>query len=116
MIGSVGAALERAGVNTVLSERFLVEGAAAPAPRAPKVAGAAAFATAVIVADGVRTVVPVDEGETVLTAALRAGLDLPFSCRGENVQHVPGARDGGGGADGGQLWARGHGRWRRGSC
>jgi ring-1,2-phenylacetyl-CoA epoxidase subunit PaaE len=30
----------------------------------------------------VKTEVPVDAGETVLEAALRAGLDLPYSCRG----------------------------------
>ena len=32
--------------------------------------------------DGKRRTVPVAEGETVLDAALRAGLDLPYACKG----------------------------------
>ncbi len=40
------------------------------------------FATATIIADGIRTEIPVASGESVLEAALRAGLDLPYSCRG----------------------------------
>ena len=92
MIGSVGAALEGAGLaaEKVLRERFLAEGAVAFAPRPATVAvagaragaGAAPFAMATVVADGIRTEVPVEADETVLTAALRAGLDLPYSCRG----------------------------------
>ena len=37
------------------------------------------IATATIILDGKRTDVPVAEGEAVLDAALRAGLDLPWS-------------------------------------
>ncbi len=32
--------------------------------------------------DGKRSEVPVADGETVLDAALRAGLDLPYACKG----------------------------------
>ena len=53
-----------------------------PARRPVQQPGAAPFAVATVVSDGIRTDVPMDEGETVLDAALRAGLDLPYSCRG----------------------------------
>jgi ring-1,2-phenylacetyl-CoA epoxidase subunit PaaE len=39
-------------------------------------------ATATITLDGVTRDVPMTEGETVLEAALRDGLDVPWSCRG----------------------------------
>ena len=84
LIGSVSAALEGAGMDpaAILSERFAPDGEAMPrAPRPAPPPGAAPFATAVIVSDGVRTAVPVMEGEPILDAALRAGLDLPYSCR-----------------------------------
>ena len=42
----------------------------------------AAIAIAAVIVDGARTEVPVAEGEAVLDAAMRAGLDLPFSCKG----------------------------------
>lgn len=47
-------------------------------PRAP----AAVFATATIIHDGKSNDIPVADGEAILDAALRAGLDLPWSCRG----------------------------------
>ena len=37
---------------------------------------------ATILHDGVRTVVPLAAGETILDAGLRAGLNLPYSCHG----------------------------------
>jgi ring-1,2-phenylacetyl-CoA epoxidase subunit PaaE len=37
---------------------------------------------AVIIADGKRRKVPVAAGEAILDAALRAGIDLPFACKG----------------------------------
>jgi ring-1,2-phenylacetyl-CoA epoxidase subunit PaaE len=43
---------------------------------------AASVATATLIVDGKRSSVPVAEGEAVLDAALRAGLDLPFACKG----------------------------------
>jgi ring-1,2-phenylacetyl-CoA epoxidase subunit PaaE len=35
-----------------------------------------------LVIDGKRREVPVAEGEAILDAALRAGMDLPFACKG----------------------------------
>ena len=52
------------------------------APRPPPAPGAPPRAVATVVLDGVRRDVPVAENETVLDAAARAGLDLPFSCKG----------------------------------
>ena len=64
-------------------ERFTAAGRpTALRPPASVAASAAPFATATIVHDGTATEVPVAEGEPVLDAALRAGLDLPWSCRG----------------------------------
>jgi ring-1,2-phenylacetyl-CoA epoxidase subunit PaaE len=82
MIEAVTEALANAGIprGRILSERFTP--AAGAGTRPPAQIGAAPHAIATIVADGRRTEVPVGEGETVLDAALRAGLDLPYSCRG----------------------------------
>ncbi|ATR21674.1 Flavodoxin reductase family protein [Roseomonas mucosa] len=38
--------------------------------------------TAALIVDGKRREVPVAEGEAVLDAALRAGMDLPYACKG----------------------------------
>ena len=83
MIDEVSAALAEAGVppGRIHSERFSTGAPAVPRLRRAAVADAP-HAVATIVADGVRAAVPVAEGETVLDAALRAGLDLPYSCRG----------------------------------
>lgn len=54
-------------------------------PRRPPVVvppDAPAKHVAALIVDGKRREVPVAEGETVLDAALRAGLDLPFACKG----------------------------------
>jgi ring-1,2-phenylacetyl-CoA epoxidase subunit PaaE len=53
-----------------------------PRPKAvvPVTAPPKAFAALII--DGKRREVPVAEGEAILDAALRAGLDLPFACKG----------------------------------
>lgn len=84
MIGEVAETLAALGVapERVHVERFAPADGARPAARARVAPDAPAFATAVVTADGVRTEVPVAEGEPVLDAALRAGLDLPYSCRG----------------------------------
>lgn len=83
MIDAVQAALLHAGMagDRIHSERF---GAApsSPRPRKLPLATEAPHAVATVIADGVSTAVPMDAGETVLDAALRAGLDLPYSCRG----------------------------------
>lgn len=83
LITTAQATLGRLGVasDRVFVERFLLEGeaphAARPAPAAPH-AEAVAFAR--VIHDGKSTEVPVAAGESVLDAALRAGLDLPWSC------------------------------------
>ena len=64
------------------SERFATPtpiGARIAMPVAPDAAPAA---IAEITVDGVTRRVPMLEGDTVLDAGLRAGLDLPWSCRG----------------------------------
>ena len=84
MIADVSAALVAAGLapGRIHSERFTPATPAGPRRIVAPVPGAAPFATAAIISDGVQTLVPVAEAETVLDAALRAGLDLPYSCRG----------------------------------
>jgi ring-1,2-phenylacetyl-CoA epoxidase subunit PaaE len=66
-------------------ERFTVDGAVA-ARRAPPPAKRAAprriIAQVEAVLDGIRHRFPIGAGETVIDAALAAGLDLPYSCRG----------------------------------
>ena len=84
MIEEVSSTLADAGLapDHIHSERFTT-GIPFPArPRPFQQPGAAPFAVATVVSDGIRTAVPIEEGETVLDAALRAGLDLPYSCRG----------------------------------
>ena len=84
LIQTASAALEAAGLTSdrIRSERFSLDGEPDRPLRATS-SGAAAVphATARIIADGVATLVPIAEDETVLEAALRAGLDLPYSCR-----------------------------------
>ncbi len=96
MIEQVGAALAALGVEgaRIHTEHFTVAtageaAAAAPAattgaPPAAAVSGSAAGATAevTVLMDGRRRTfhMPMD-GETVLDAAARAGIELPFSCR-----------------------------------
>ncbi len=84
MIDAVEAALAGRGVpaERVHVERFNSALSGRPRARAVVRADAPAHATASIILDGTRTEVPVAEGEAVLDAALRAGLDLPFSCKG----------------------------------
>ncbi len=76
----------------VMPERIHVErftpagGVAAPAiarqPGAAAAADAPPAAMLEVVSEGVTRAVPMLPGETVLEAGLRAGLDLPWSCRG----------------------------------
>jgi ring-1,2-phenylacetyl-CoA epoxidase subunit PaaE len=63
-------------------ERFVSEFGGKP--RAKKVIPASAppKALASLVIDGKRREVPVAEDESILDAALRAGMDLPFACKG----------------------------------
>ncbi|MDE2333521.1 MAG: 2Fe-2S iron-sulfur cluster binding domain-containing protein [Rhodospirillales bacterium] len=75
-LGEIGVPRERLHV-----ERFAVAGEAPRQARPPAAQDAPAFALARIVHDGKTSDVAVAEGEAVLDAALRAGLDLPWSCR-----------------------------------
>ncbi len=62
-------------------ERFVSAGGGVPRPRPARTDTPARY-TASLTVDGNRRDVPVAEGETVLDAALRAGMDLPFACKG----------------------------------
>jgi len=63
-------------------ERFVSEFGGKPRAKAVIAAGAPPKAMASLIIDGKRREVPVAEGEAVLDAALRAGMDLPFACKG----------------------------------
>ena len=84
---AIAAALAGIGVapEKIHVERFVVPGAPLPRP-SPAEAGegvsARPFAIATIIHDGKTNEVPIAEGEAVLEAGLRAGLNLPWSCRG----------------------------------
>jgi len=63
-------------------ERFVSGLGGKPRPKAVVAPSAPAKAMASLVVDGKRREVPVAEGESILDAALRAGMDLPFACKG----------------------------------
>jgi len=66
-------------------ERFTVDGVAPPRRTAAPPATAQprrVIAEAEAVLDGIRHRFPISEDQTVITAALAAGLELPYSCRG----------------------------------
>jgi len=65
-------------------ERFVLDGAVVPRPASPGPAPAprTLVAEAEAMLDGIRHRFPIAEGETVIDAALAAGLELPYSCRG----------------------------------
>ncbi|HXZ01147.1 MAG TPA: 1,2-phenylacetyl-CoA epoxidase subunit PaaE [Stellaceae bacterium] len=65
-------------------ERFTVDGAPPPRRAAPEAAAAPRSIVAEVeaVLDGIRHRFPVAAEETVIEAALAAGLELPYSCRG----------------------------------
>src|SRR5579863_5841616 len=73
----IGIAPERIHV-----ERFVSEFGGKPRPKAIVPKSAPPKALAALIIDGKRREVPVAEGEAVLDAALRAGVDLPFACKG----------------------------------
>ena len=72
----IGIAEERVHV-----ERFVSGLGGKPRPKAVVAASAPPKAFAALIIDGKRREVPVAEGEAILDAALRAGVDLPFACR-----------------------------------
>jgi ring-1,2-phenylacetyl-CoA epoxidase subunit PaaE len=63
-------------------ERFVSEFGGKPRPKAVVAPGTPPKAVASLIIDGKRREVPVAEGEAILDAALRAGMDLPFACKG----------------------------------
>ncbi|MEZ5674196.1 ring-1,2-phenylacetyl-CoA epoxidase subunit PaaE [Thalassovita litoralis] len=86
MIDDVAATLEAEGVakEAIHFERFFQDG---EQPRAPKSAAAEAAAengvTVEVILDGTRRVFEFDaQDDTVLDAAARHGLELPYSCKG----------------------------------
>ena len=63
-------------------ERFVSGLGGKPRPKAVVPASAPPKAFASLIIDGKRREVPVAEGEAILDAALRGGVDLPFACKG----------------------------------
>jgi ring-1,2-phenylacetyl-CoA epoxidase subunit PaaE len=86
MSDDIDATLREMGVpeEHVHIERFVSALGGKPRPKPlPTVAEAeAAHRTASLIVDGNRREVKVAEGEAILDAALRAGLDLPYACKG----------------------------------
>jgi ring-1,2-phenylacetyl-CoA epoxidase subunit PaaE len=84
MIDAAQTALAGLGLSPeqIQTERF--HSALGGRPQAPRLLrpDAKPQAVAAVIVNGTRSEVPVAEGEVVLDAALRAGLDLPFSCKG----------------------------------
>jgi ring-1,2-phenylacetyl-CoA epoxidase subunit PaaE len=63
-------------------ERFVSEFGGKPRPKKVVASDAPPKAIASLIIDGKRRDVPVAEDEAILDAALRAGIDLPFACKG----------------------------------
>src|SRR3954466_4401539 len=63
-------------------ERFVSEFGGKPRPKKIVETSAPPKAMAALIIDGKRREVPVAEEESILDAALRAGMDLPFACKG----------------------------------
>ena len=84
MSDEVEAALLELGLrpDQVHVERFVSAHGGKPRPKPAPSPTETPFATAGLIVDGRRAEVPVAEGESVLDAALRAGLDLPYACKG----------------------------------
>ena len=83
MIDTLSVTLAEMGVppGAIHTERFTPAEGGRP-PRAAPLPDAEPFARATIIHDGKTNEIPVAEGEPILEAAIRAGLDLPWSCRG----------------------------------
>ncbi len=84
MLDEMPPALAALGVppDRIQIERFTPASPATTRRAAPIAATARPAATATIIHDGASHTIPVADGETVLDAALRAGLGLPWSCHG----------------------------------
>jgi ring-1,2-phenylacetyl-CoA epoxidase subunit PaaE len=84
MIGELEKTLTDFGIpeSRVHTERFLSVQGGRPRKNVKIAADAPPAHIAALIVDGKRRDVPVAEGESVLDAALRAGMDLPFACKG----------------------------------
>ena len=82
--GNLEATLRDLGIADarVHVERFVLSHEGVPRLHAAVDTAATPACVAVIIADGKRCEVPVAAGEAILDAALRAGIDLPFACKG----------------------------------
>ena len=63
-------------------ERFVSEFGGKPRPKVQVAPETPPKAVASLIVDGKRKDVPIAEGEVILDAALRAGMDLPYACKG----------------------------------
>ena len=84
MIDDLEATLASLGVpaDKIHVERFVSALGGTPRLRPVVVPDAPPAHVAGMIVDGKRRDVPVAEGEAILDAALRAGMDLPFACKG----------------------------------
>jgi len=84
MSEEIEAACRALGVaeNSTHVERFVSGLGGKPRAKAMMPASAPPKAIAALIIDGKRREVPVADGEAILDAALRAGVDLPFACKG----------------------------------
>ncbi len=83
MIEGLEKALADAGLmrERIHVERFTPAAGGRPRPVALQPT-AAPKAVATVISEGVRTDIPVAEGEAIIDAAIRAGRNLPYSCKG----------------------------------
>ncbi|MBB99733.1 MAG: phenylacetic acid degradation protein [Rhodobacteraceae bacterium] len=86
MIETATGALSALGIDEGRIHREFFTPADGSAPHAPKPAHDGAdtdhAATAELIIDGTRVSVPVAAGETIVDAAIRAGIEAPYSCKG----------------------------------
>lgn len=84
MIDELEATLQALGLRAeqIHVERFVSAHGGKPRPKAEVKADAPPAHLAALIVDGKRREVGVAEGESILDAALRAGMDLPFACKG----------------------------------
>src|SRR6202140_1948197 len=84
MSKDIGATCRDIGIaaDRIHVERFVSGLGGKPRPKTVIEVTAPPKALASLIIDGKRREVPVAEGEAILDAALRAGMDLPFACKG----------------------------------
>lgn len=84
MLEMVQQALQAQGVSAerIHSERFVSAQGGKPQPQKQVDTSLPPAHIATFIVDGKQRDVPVADGEAVLDAALRAGMDLPFACKG----------------------------------